>query len=64
MREKIPQHERKNSPTCEKDVIKIDERICLVVIWVILYPHEKHLQNAAMWPFIYDENVGKKVEYN
>ena len=32
VREKIPQHERKNSPTCEEDVIKIGERICLVVI--------------------------------
>ena len=31
VREKIPQHERKNSPTCEKDVIKIGELICLVV---------------------------------
>ena len=61
---KPPLHERKNSPTCEKDVIKIGERICLVVIWVILYPYEKHLQNAARWPFIYDGNVGKKVECN
>ena len=61
---KPPQHERKTSPTCEKDVIKIGERICLVVIWVILYPHEKHLQNAAKWLFIYNGNVGKKVGCN
>ena len=64
MREKNPQHERKNSPTCEEDVIKIGEHICLVVIWVILYLHEKHLQNTTRWPFIYDGNVGKKVGYN
>ena len=41
------QRVRKNSPTCEKDVIKIGERICLVVIWVILYQYEKHLQNTT-----------------
>ena len=64
VREKSSQSVRKNSPTCEEDVIKIGERICLVVIWVILYPHEKHLQNAAKWLFIYDGNIGKKVRYN
>ena len=64
VREKIPQHERKNSPTCEKDVIKIGELICLVVSWVILYLHKKHLQSAASWLFINDGNIGKKVEYN
>ena len=71
VREKVPQHVRKTSPTWEKKLPNVWERcdkkgehICLMVIWVILYPYEKHLQNAAKWPFIYDGNIGKKVEYN
>ena len=58
------QRERKDCPLWEEETLCVGEHICLVVIWVILYPYEKHLQNAAMWPFIYDENVGKKVECN
>ncbi len=41
MRKKTPQRERKNSPTCEEDVIKIGERICLVVTSAILNLYEK-----------------------
>ena len=64
VRGKIFQRERKDCPLWEEETLCVGERICLVVIWVILYPHEKHLQNAARWPFIFDGNVGKKVEYN
>ena len=53
VREKIPQHVRKTSPTweiklpnVEEDVIEIGERICVLVIWVILNTHEKHLQRV------------------
>ena len=35
-----------------------------VVTSVVLNLYEKPLQKAAKWPFIYDGNVGKKVEYN
>ena len=58
------QRERKDCPLWEEETLCVGELICLVVIWVILYPYEKHLQNAAKWLFTYDGNVGKKVEYN
>lgn len=45
-------------------MIEIGEHICLLVTSAILNLHEKHLQNAAKWLFIYDENVGKKEEHN
>ena len=64
MREKTSQRERKDCPLWEEETLCVGERICLVVIWVILYPYEKHLQNAARWPFIYDGDIGKKVECN
>lgn len=35
-----------------------------MVISVTLTTCEKRLQNATKWLFIYDGNVGKKVEYN
>ena len=64
VREKTPQCERKDFPLWEEETLCVGEHISVVVIWVILYSHEKHLQNAAKWLFVYDENIGKKMRYN
>ena len=45
-------------------MIKIGERICLLEIWVILYPYEKHLQNTTRKSFLYDRDIDKKEEHN